>query len=111
MVFGSEQSGWGSCDVTVGVDQTVTDLVFNVNGNADCPESGQLVSISTIDAHCIGAQDHEGDTLSINGSWTITATVNEGQGTITFTFSNGIVSWTVTKPCDGSATAARSWLE
>jgi len=102
MIYGSEESDWGSCEVTIGVDQTVTDMVFNVNGSADCPESGQIVSVSTVDAHCVGAQDHEGDTLNVNGSWTITATVNEGQGTITFTFSNGIVSWTVTKPCDGA---------
>jgi hypothetical protein len=40
--------------------------------------------------------------LSISGTWTITATVNDNN---TVTYTDGTTSWTVTEPCDGGTAA------
>lgn len=106
----SENRDWGACDITMTMDQTITDLVFNVNGVDDCPESGTITSNATIVAFCTGLGDHAGDTLDVNSSWTVTATFNEGDGTVTVTFTSGGVSWTVTESCEeGGAQASAGW--
>ena len=105
-----EDDDW-VCDIELGLDQVITDVVFNVNQESDCPESGQIVQTVTINIHCIGDGQHAGDTLDIHGVWTVTATVNEGEDTVTITFSNGNVSWTVVEPCDGGGTAKSGWID
>lgn len=108
----SESRDWGACDISMSMEQTITDLVFNVNGVDDCPESGTITSISTIDAFCTGLDAHAGDTLDVNSSWTVTATFNEGDGTVTVTFTSGGVSWTVTESCEGGdSQASAGWIK
>lgn len=104
-----EDDDW-VCDIELGLDQVITDIVFNVDQESDCPESGQIVQIVTIDIHCAGEGPNAGDTMDINGVWTVTAIVNEGEDTVTITFSNGIVSWTVVEPCNGGS-AKRGWID
>lgn len=107
-----ENSDWGACDITMTMEQTITNLVFNVNGDDGCPESGTITSLSTIDAFCTGLGAHAGDTLDVNSSWTVTATFNEGDGTVTVTFTSGGVSWTVTESCEGGdSQASAGWIK
>ncbi|MDH3892499.1 MAG: hypothetical protein OEV49_15650 [candidate division Zixibacteria bacterium] len=109
-IYSGENREWGVCDITMTLDQTITNLVFNVNVEGDCPESGTISSISSIDAFCTGLDANAGDTLDVNSSWTVTATINEGEGTVTVTFTSGAISWTVTEPCDeGGAQATSGW--
>ena len=105
-----EDDDW-VCDIELGLDQVITDIVFNVDQESDCPESGQIVQIVTIDIHCAGEGPNAGDTMDINGVWTVTATVNEGEDTVTITFSNGIISWTVVEPCDGGGISKSGWID
>ncbi len=106
-----EEDDFGICDIELGLDQVITDIVFNVNQESDCPESGQIVQTVTINIHCVGDGQHAGDTLDVHGVWTVTATVNEGEDTVTITFSNGIISWTVVEPCDGGGVAKSGWID
>lgn len=112
LLHSGENSDWGACDITMTMEQTITNLVFNVNGDGGCPESGTITSLSTIDAFCTGLDAHAGDTLDVNSSWTVTATFNEGAGTVTVTFTSGGVSWTVTESCEeGGAQASAGWIK
>ncbi len=106
-----DEDDFGVCDVELGLDQIITNIVFNVNQESDCPESGQIVQVATIDIYCVGEGPNAGDTLNISGVWTVTATVNEGQGTVTITFSNGIISWTMVEPCNGGGVAKSGWID
>jgi hypothetical protein len=109
-LYSGENRDWGACDITVTLDQTINHLVFNVNSTSDCPESGSISSTSTIDAFCTGLGANVGDTLDVSSSWLVTATINEGLGTVTVTFASGGVFWSVTKPCDeGSGQASSGW--
>ncbi len=105
-----EGDDFGVCDIELSLDQAITNIVFNVNQESDCPESGQIVQIATIDIHCVGQGANAGYTLDISGVWTVTATVNEGEDTVTITFSNGVVSWTVVEPCGGGV-AKSGWID
>jgi hypothetical protein len=109
----NEGEDYGVCDIELDLDQVITNIVFNVNQESGCPESGQIVQTAAIDIYCVGEGENAGDTLDINGIWTVTATVNEGVDTVTITFSNGTVSWTVVEPCvvDGSAQVSSRWIK
>ncbi len=94
----------GTCNIDVTLDQTITDLRVYAEGPQDCPISGYVSIITSLDVLYVGAGE-DPDTLSISGNWHVTATVND-DSSITFTFSNGTVSWTVTQPCDSQLPAA-----
>ena len=97
---------WDSatCELEVSFDQTVTDLQINVTGDEECPRDGQIVVMASLDVECIGGSGSDFDSLSISGTWTVTATVND-DNTVTITYTDGTVSWTVTEQCNGSSSA------
>ena len=99
----------GTCSIFAALDQTVTNLQIRTPSNDDCPLDGQVASTATLDVLCIGNQGAGYDTLQVTGAWTVTATVNDNN-TVTITYSDGTVSWTVTEPCGQSATMKpRGW--
>ena len=55
---------------------------------------------------CTGAGDPRYDTLTINGTWTVTMQVNSSSD-IRVTVTYGGVNWVFTDTCDQSPTAVR----
>ena len=87
----------GSCALELTSNQTVTDLVVMIDDDDECPRAGTIVAIAGIDLSC---QSNDGlAQLDIEGSWTISATVNADQS-ITLSYSDGTTTWTVTRNCD-----------
>jgi len=96
--FDSVETEWetfeGGCQLRLAVDEMVTDLVFDPETD-QCPISGRIDVDGMIDIDCYGPGD---DFYNTNGSWTVTAVAN-GDGTVTITFDNGYVNWSVTDTC------------
>lgn len=105
-----ESESWmnGECEVYAAVNQTVTDLTMNMTDTTgDCPLSGTMSVTATLDVFCFSSGQQGTDSLSINGTWSIDATVNQ-DNTITVTYNDGTTSWTATGPCNGGAAAGVS---
>lgn len=88
-----------TCNLDITLNQTITNLTFPVDSNdepSDCPSSGSMVTVATLNLTCGSATSL--DSLSINGSWTVTATV-ESQNKIRVSFTDGTTSWTTTEVC------------
>lgn len=95
----------GECEVYAAINQTVTDLAMNVADTTDgCPLSGTMSVAATLDVFCLSTGQQGTDSLSINGTWNIDATMNS-DNTITITYDDGTTSWTATGPCNGGAAA------
>jgi len=101
-----EESMDDVCDMTAILSQTLTNLQMDVTSTDGCPESGTVVVAANLDVECVDYEDPP-NTFTLNGNWVVTATVN-GNGTITVTFSNGVVSWSITDTCGGPTSTAIS---
>lgn len=92
-----------TCDLSLATDQTIDSLAIRSDaGPDDCPETGHVSSTVTITADCVGTGGSNPDSLSISGTWTVTAQVNS-DNTVTVTFTGANASWSVTEPCGSSA--------
>lgn len=109
---GGDDVSW--CDIDLTLDQAVINLqVYADNQEGDCPLSGYVTAAVSLEVLCVGEGQGSLDSLSISGTWTITATVNDNN-TVTITYSDGTTVWTITESCDGSGSVERSspfiWL-
>lgn len=90
-----------TCEIDMTLSETITNLQIDVNApEGDCPETGTINVTATLDIECQGDQGSQFDSLSISGTWTVNATVNPNN-TVTISFSDGLVAWTVTETCGG----------
>ncbi len=95
------------CQLELTLNQTMTNFQFYPSSSDTvCPESGSTTATVTLNVACTGGAF---DTLNVDGTWTISATIND-DNSVTITFTNGIVSWTVTEPCGGGVAAKRGWF-
>lgn len=89
------------CEVAISQSTTVTDLVVRIEGDqeGDCPLDGSASTTAGFNAFCTGQGGISG--LNLNGSWTVSADIDNGMRTITVTTGN--TRWQVTEPninCD-----------
>ncbi len=75
--------------------------VVDETNPSECPLGGTVSQTVGLNLTCLGASDL--DPENINGSWTVTATVNESDQSVTVTYSDGTTFWTVTGQCDDVA--------
>lgn len=99
----------GQCSLDLAVNQTLSNLMMALD-SASCPTSGTLTSSVSIDLACQGiGADYE--SLNVNGTWTMSATIDGDN--ITVSFSDGTTTWTTTETCGGTdgvrAGPSRSW--
>ncbi|MCP4567275.1 MAG: hypothetical protein GY841_06825 [FCB group bacterium] len=98
------------CQAQVTNHQVIEGLKFSSGMSEEaCPLAGHIVASAGIDLQCSGTGETWLDSLNVNGSWTITATVNENE-TVTLSFTNGVVSWTITQPCGVTAFRPMGWM-
>lgn len=89
-----------TCEVNIGLTQTVTNLVYAMDENGDpgeCPESGSISTMAGIDLLCGSATS--GDTLEVDGTWNISATVLDSNQ-VRVTFTDGTTTWTTIDECE-----------
>jgi hypothetical protein len=97
------------CDVHLSYDMTIENLqVYASAGDDDCPEAGDIAVAVSIEADCVETVGSNRDSVSIDGTWMVTAHVNDN-GSVTVTFSNGLLFWRVTEDCGGGASGADNW--
>ena len=107
----SSQDEGGSCEVSLTLDQTITNLQMyvGISEGGDCPNSGHVSMTASLDMTCVGLDDGP-TSLSISGTWTITATVNDNN-TVTITYTDGTTTWATTETCDGgSGSSSFLWM-
>ncbi|KAA3636800.1 MAG: hypothetical protein DWP97_02015 [Calditrichaeota bacterium] len=92
-----------TCTLLVENNVTINDVILMVDSPDDgCPQSGSVVVSSGLSLNCTGNGEGGLSSLSIDGTWTMTAQFN---GTSeTYTFSDGTTTWTITEPCDDPQT-------
>jgi len=89
--------GEGTCEIGMTLDQTVTGWTFNPETENECPSAGSVITTFSIDIDCSSPTGSINE-FGIEGGWTVTAVAN-GDNTVTVTFDNGIVQWSVTDDC------------
>ena len=106
---GIETTDSASCTLNLAYNMVISELKVRVPEIAgDCPESGDLTVSVGISAGCVSLVGTPPDSVTVNGTWTVTAHVND-DNTITVTYSDGILFWRTTTSCDDDkATAERS---
>ncbi|MBU0983241.1 MAG: hypothetical protein KKA42_05190, partial [candidate division Zixibacteria bacterium] len=96
-------SGYWSEGVVCAFDATsnavVTDLVMDPDAEAECPHSGSISAVSTVELYCEGTNPDVPSSYNINGTWTVGVVAN-GNNTVTVSFSNGLVSWSMVTDCE-----------
>jgi hypothetical protein len=98
--YGGGEDEYGYCGGRITMDQTVTNLqVSTTMSEYDCPLDGSIVVVATLNIECANYEEPP-DVWSVNGTWTFTATVNDNN-TVTFSYTDGFASWTVTESCGG----------
>ena len=108
-ITGIELTDSARCALDLSYDMIISDLQVRVPEiDGDCPESGDLSVSVGLTAECVAQTGTPPDSVSVRGTWTVTAHVNE-DNTITLTFADGILFWRKTIGCgDNSTTATRS---
>lgn len=84
------------CSLEMSSNQAVDNLVVLISASGDCPQSGSLSAVATIDLLCYGLGASQFNELDVNGTWTMTAQVNENQSA-TITYSDGTTAWVITE--------------
>ena len=89
------------CELTINQSTTVTDLIVQIEGDqeGDCPLDGGAATTANLSAFCTGTGGISD--LSLTGTWTLTADIENGMRTITVI--SGKTRWSVTEPninCD-----------
>jgi hypothetical protein len=98
--------GQTQCLLDMAIELTLSELTF-IGFMDECPTAGSASSTVRLDLSCEGGGSGY-DSLNVNGTWTMTATVSGD--VITVSYSDGTTSWTVSGPCDEPATSpSRAW--
>ena len=97
----TEDDGQAECDVFLSQGLTLNNLTLMDGDFDDCMLDGSITASVTIDLSCTGSGDDPGplQQLDIEGTWTITAVINDNQ-TATITFTDGTTTWRVTEEID-----------
>jgi len=89
-----------SLHAEIDAGHTATNIYFDSTAlaNDDCPVSGRLAAVASIDLDYVSPSD----TVMIAGGWSVLFVYHDGEVTITYT--HGTNYWVVTEPCsdDGS---------
>jgi hypothetical protein len=84
------------CHLEVSSNQAVNNLVVLVSAAGDCPQSGSLSAVATLDLLCYGLGASQYNDLDIDGTWTMSVQVNDNQSA-TITYSDGTTAWVITE--------------
>ncbi len=100
---GSDGDAGDTCELVLTIDQTITNLQIAAESqDGDCPLTGYVAATVSMDINCTSGSQ---TTLSISGTWSITATVN-GDNTVTITYTDGTTTWATTEPCTGGGSGS-----
>jgi len=99
----------GSCDMNLDNSVSVDNVVIVLESD-ECPRSGSMSAVTTVNVSCAGQGDNGGTfSLNVNDTWHVTATFDNG--TMTTVFNNSTTTWTVTDTCNsGQASSPAAWL-
>jgi len=91
--------GTGSCTIQLTRSQVVDGMIVNTMDDSEgsCPLAGSASVTDQISVSCIGSGQDELRTLDIDGTWQVTAVVNQDRS-VTVTFTSNNVQWVVTVP-------------
>lgn len=96
------------CDFSFDNALTINDLTASVAGGT-CPTSGTISLSSAVDLFCTETLQTGVDTVIVQGNWTVAATFNNTN--VTVTYQNGDTFWQFSTTCDGpSASPAMRWM-
>ncbi|MFQ5453217.1 MAG: hypothetical protein ACE5D6_03415 [Candidatus Zixiibacteriota bacterium] len=84
------------CDLDMNNNVNITNVQFVLDGT-ECPNSGKIMMSSNMDLTCYGQLNSHLDSLTVNGTWTVTAVFNGTQVNVTYT--DGTTSWSVIEEC------------
>ena len=95
-----------TCNLDLKNSITITNVVFQIDVDEECPESGTIVANQNIALNCVGGGESSLDSLNINGSWTATLTFQGATTNISFT--DGTTTWSFTEDCPDTTSAIGS---
>ena len=103
-IQGPIESDSAECTISITENVNINNYRFLVYGNAgvdDCPQSGSVHVVATLNLECTGGGDSNLNQLNVNGTWILNITINNNN-TATITYSDGTTIWTVTEDlnCD-----------
>jgi len=99
LVFDDSNS---TCTLDMSSTLGISNVVVLLEGD-ECPSSGSMNLLATLDLACIGVGDNLGDSLNVNGAWNLTAAYT---GTATnLRYSDGTTEWNVTDSCGNNPPA------